>query len=373
MCCKLYANFKISYRSTCGSFILVLQQHCLELDLFASFQQCLLRVSDHKVWLHPTSSSTLIGPSSRIQDYRATLKSSHLLQILYKRRLSSLHKGSSTKEFKFLFADKVVVFPWQISPKFRFQASGLTIIELVDRFFFHLQSSSDFLHYSDTMSDIKAIQELSSVDSVKNKHAYRRGQVTKLKHQIEELLNQPLRDGKTREFQDLKQELSREIELHSALQLQLESLLRTKVGEDDAYAEECTGEEVTKQHRSIMKQVHYLIDRHQHYKVATTLQEELEKLDSITNITTRAFEKSFSKFSDNVAIFVQETEDFIDDEQISPICQLLKASVARLLKHITESQAAEKNSDRDHPTSVMHALGTNQIQSRATILLRKAD
>ncbi len=62
-----------------------------------------------------------------------------------------------------------------------------------------------------------------------------------------------------------------------------------------------------------------LIDRHQHYKVATTLQEELEKLDSITNITTRAFEKSFSKFSDNVAIFVQETEDFIDDEQISPI------------------------------------------------------
>ncbi len=31
-----------------------------------------------------------------------------------------------------------------------------------------------------------------------------------------------------------------------------------------------------------MKQVHYLIDRHQHYKVATTLQEELEKLDSIT-------------------------------------------------------------------------------------------
>ncbi len=119
--------------------------------------------------------------------------------------------------------------------------------------------------------------------------------------------------------------------------------------EDEAYAEECTGEEVTKQHRSIMKQVHYLIDRHQHYKVATTLQEELEKLDSITNITTRAFEKSFSKFSDNVAIFVQETEDFIDDEQISPIHQLLKASVARLLKHITESQAT------DHPTSVMHA------------------
>ena len=36
-------TFKISYRSTCGSFLLVLRQHCSELDRFASFRQCLLR------------------------------------------------------------------------------------------------------------------------------------------------------------------------------------------------------------------------------------------------------------------------------------------------------------------------------------------
>ena len=98
------------------------------------------------------------------------------------------------------------------------------------------------------MSDIQAISELTSIDSVRTKRAYCQGQITKIKPRLETLQHQPLRECKQSDFQDLQQELAREIELHEALQLQLETLLRSTVGEDDAYNEECAGEELKKQH-----------------------------------------------------------------------------------------------------------------------------
>ena len=202
------------------------------------------------------------------------------------------------------------------------------------------------------MSDIRAISELTSIDSVRTKRAYRRGQITKIKPRLEALQHQPLRECKQSDFQDLQQELAREIELHEALQLQLETLLRSKVGEDDAYNEECAGEELKKQHSRLIQNIRLLSNRHQHYKVAVTLQKELVKLNGIPNITTRAFETTFSKISDKVATFLEDTQDFSDDDQLGDIRDTLEAEVARILTQMTESQAAEK--ERPAPVVPSH-------------------
>jgi len=56
------------------------------------------------------------------------------------------------------------------------------------------------------MEEIRVIQGITSLDTAKNKCAYRRGQITKLKSCIEKLHAKRLSDVKSSELQLLRQE-----------------------------------------------------------------------------------------------------------------------------------------------------------------------
>jgi len=191
------------------------------------------------------------------------------------------------------------------------------------------------------MSDVRTIQTLTSADSVKTKRAYRRGQITKIKAKIKDLWEKWLENFKPMYYRELQRDLSREIELHAALQLQLESVLRANARENDAYHEECSGEEVKRQHAQDFKQILDLISRHQHFKVSATLQEEVDRLDRVTNVATKSLEKSVYKCAEKVAVFRQDTQDLWDDNQIKPLREILEDAVARL--HIVVMESQEKS------------------------------
>ncbi len=180
------------------------------------------------------------------------------------------------------------------------------------------------------MSDVQAIQSLTSVNSVKSKRAYRRGQITKIKAKIEDLRKERLKNIKAIYYRELQRDLSREIELHAALQLQLELLLRANVGEEDAYHEECSGEEVKRQHNQALEHILELISRHQNFNVSVTLQEEVDRLNGVTSVATKSFQKSVYKCIEKVAAFRQDTQDLCDDDQIEPIRKMLEDTVTRL-------------------------------------------
>ncbi len=103
------------------------------------------------------------------------------------------------------------------------------------------------------MNEIQAIQAITSVDSCKVKHSYRRGQVTKLKAKIEEIHGRALRDIRITELQVLKQDLTRETDLHGALQSQYEALLASKATQQELAEEECAGEEYKYAHRLLLQ------------------------------------------------------------------------------------------------------------------------
>ncbi len=89
------------------------------------------------------------------------------------------------------------------------------------------------------MNETQAIQAITSVDSCKVKRSYRRGQVTKLKAKIEEIHGRALRDLRITELQVLKQDHTRETDLHSALQSQYDALLASKATQQELAEEEC--------------------------------------------------------------------------------------------------------------------------------------
>ena len=106
-----------------------------------------------------------------------------------------------------------------------------------------------------------------------------------------------LRDIKLKELHLAKQELQRETKVHCAFQSQYEALLASKAKNEELAEEECSGKDIKYQHRQLMQQLCDLIERFQFYQEAVSIREYFDVLEKIPDITTRVFEKAFSKLT----------------------------------------------------------------------------
>ena len=170
-----------------------------------------------------------------------------------------------------------------------------------------------------------------------------------------------LRDTKLKELHLVKQELQRETELHCALQSQYEALLVSKAKNEELAEEECSGEDIKYQHRQLMQQLCDPIERFRFYQEAISIREDFDFLEKISDITTRVFEKAFSKLTSRVSSFQHDTLEYRDDEHIRPLRKSFKDSVEKYLVDLSTAQSKEKDTAKDKSaSSVIHTSSTKE-------------
>ncbi len=96
------------------------------------------------------------------------------------------------------------------------------------------------------MDEIAGINEITKLEVVKAKRSCRRGRITRLKTKLDKFLSQPLSSLNSKELKDCKEDLSREIKIHVALQNRYEILLQDKVLTETEIEEEENAAEDTK-------------------------------------------------------------------------------------------------------------------------------
>ncbi len=103
------------------------------------------------------------------------------------------------------------------------------------------------------MDEISTFSELKWLDVVKAKRTYRRGRITHLKTKLEEMLISPLSSHNQSQLSEFKQDISREVKIHLALQNKCDTLLQDKdLTEQEIDDELAATEEVKDLHRDLL-------------------------------------------------------------------------------------------------------------------------
>ncbi len=146
------------------------------------------------------------------------------------------------------------------------------------------------------MDEISTFSELKWLDVVKAMRTYRRGRITHLKTKLEEMLISPLSSHNQSQLSEFKQDISREVKIHLALQNRRDTLLQDKdLTEQEIDDELAATEEVKDLHRDILLQIDTLKTRHSHYQEALIIQNEFDSFMEVSDPDVPEFEKEVAK------------------------------------------------------------------------------
>jgi len=132
---------------------------------------------------------------------------------------------------------------------------------------------------------------------------------------------------------------------HHALQKQYEQLLSDKVNVDEVAMEERNDEEHYLQYHQVEHQLHTHMVTTQYYCKAIAIRRELQKMESVPNLSSKTFERSFRIYEERFSTLIEASVDE-DSDKLLTVRNELEESVAHLLECMTVAHAKEKDADR---------------------------
>ncbi len=212
------------------------------------------------------------------------------------------------------------------------------------------------------MEELKLINELTNINSVKGKRKFRRGKITRIKTRIDELQLLPFHNLDEDIISELRSDFQRETTIHSHLQMRYETLLEDQgTSEEDMEEEMSTAEDLRAQHRAYLLKLDRLETKLSHYIEASLIEKDYTELLEL-DPSTKIYEKNSTKFSSRVSTYISKTFKYRDDEDISPLRESMQGQLSRINKALCEYQMAALEKEAPAPekretvtTSVVNA------------------
>ncbi len=165
----------------------------------------------------------------------------------------------------------------------------------------------------------------------------------------------PLSSHNQPQLSEFKQDLSREVKIHLALQNRYDTLLQDKeLTEQEIDNEFAATEEVKDMHRDLLRQIKTLKTRHSHYQDGFILQNEFDNFVEVRDPDVPEFEKEVAMVQKRLNLYLQQTISFTEDKELAPLRNKVQSQLSQISKDLaksrkkhTEDRKKSSESDKD--------------------------